>query len=99
MDNTTANSSAFERGGIKIGDIVISLAGHDAGSVFIVTAELNADFVLIADGKSRTIESPKLKRKKHLRVVGQASELDSTNASLYKRLKKFISDRRLYAEK
>ncbi len=85
---------------MHVGDIVISLAGHDAGDAFIVTAEVNADFVLIADGKSRTLENPKLKRKRHLRVVAtENSALDSTNASLRKRLKKFNSDRRLYAEK
>ncbi len=88
---------------MQVGDIVISLAGHDAGDAFIVTAEVNADFVLIADGKSRTLENPKLKRKRHLRVAAEtaiaSSALDSTNASLRKRLKKFYSDRRLYAEK
>ncbi|MCH5161833.1 MAG: KOW domain-containing RNA-binding protein [Clostridiales bacterium] len=77
------------RSDIKVGDIVISLAGHDAGQMFVVTVEVNEQFVLIANGKSRPLENPKLKRKRHLRVVGETSTLDSTNASLVKRLKKF----------
>lgn len=83
----------------NIGDMVVSLSGHDKGKYFVVVAEVSADFVLIADGKSRTAENPKLKRKKHLRVVEENAETCPTNAALVKRIKKFISDRRLYAEK
>ena len=100
MDNARTKSSKTDnKSGMKVGDIVISLAGHDTGDAFIVISEVSADFVLIADGKSRTLENPKLKRKRHLRVVAETSKLDTTNASLKRRLKKFISDRRLYAEK
>lgn len=83
----------------KIGDIVVSLAGHDSGEPFVVTAEVGAEFVLIADGKSRTLEKPKLKKIRHLRVAEPSGLTDPTNASLRKRLKKYLSDRRVYAEK
>ena len=83
MDNSSTKNK------IKVGDIVVSLAGHDEGKLIVVTVEVNENFVLIADGKSRTLENPKLKRKRHLRVVGEVDKLDSTNASLHKRLKKF----------
>ncbi len=82
----------------EIGDIVVSLAGHDRGEPFVVTAEVG-DFVLIADGKSRTLEKPKLKKIRHLRVAEPSGLTDPTNASLAKRLKKYLSDRRMYAEK
>lgn len=85
---------------MEIGDIVISLKGHDASKPFVVVAAVNAQFVLIADGKTRRLENPKLKRKRHLRVVCSAtSEPSPTNAALAKRIKQFISERRLYAEK
>ena len=84
---------------MQIGDIVISKAGHDKDSPFVVTAVVNDDFVLIADGTSRTVENPKLKRKKHLRVAAQSGIDSPTNAALKKRIKQFNSDRRLYAEK
>ena len=83
---------------MEIGDIVISLAGHDTGKPFIVVAKINENFVLIADGKSRGVENPKLKRKRHLRVVAQSGIESPTNATLNKRIKQFIKDRRLYAE-
>ena len=83
---------------MKIGDIVISLAGHDSGKAFIVVAEAGENFVLIADGKSRGMENPKLKRKRHLRVAAQSGIENPTNATLNKRIKQFNKDRRLYAE-
>ena len=84
---------------MQIGDIVVSCAGHDTGDPFVVIAVMNDQFVLIADGKSRTVEKPKLKRKRHLRVVDQSGITDPTNAALRKRIKQFIQERRLYAEK
>ncbi len=83
---------------MEIGDIVISLAGHDAGKPFIVIAKASENFVLIADGISRGMENPKLKRQKHLRVADQSGVKNPTNAALKKRIKQFIKDRRLYAE-
>lgn len=84
---------------METGDIVVSLAGHDSGKAFVVTSVVSDGFVLIADGKTRKTESPKLKRTKHLRVVGK-SELDApTNAAISKRIKKYTAERRLYAEK
>lgn len=84
---------------MQIGDIVISLKGHDTGKYFIVIAQAGEGFVLIADGKSRGMENPKLKRERHLRAVAQSGVDSPTNATLNKRIKKYISDRRLYAEK
>lgn len=84
---------------METGDIVVSRAGHDAGKAFIVTSIVSDKFVLIADGKSRKIESPKLKRTKHLRVVGKSELKNPTNATLSKRIKKYYSDGRIYAEK
>ena len=83
---------------MQIGDIVISRAGHDKNKPFVVLAVMNENFVLIADGSSRKAESPKLKRIKHLRVAGHCDIKDPTNAALKKRIKQFISDRRLYVE-
>lgn len=83
---------------MEIGDIVISLAGHDAGKPFVVVAKVSENFVLIADGMSRSMENPKLKRKRHLRVADKSGIENPTNAALKKRIKQFIRDRRLYAE-
>lgn len=74
---------------MEVGDIVTSLAGHDTNESFVVIAAVNDKFVLIADGKGRGMQNPKLKRIKHLRVVGKSGINDPTNATLKKCLKKF----------
>lgn len=57
---------------VKVGDVVISKKGHDKKKAFIVVASLNENYVLIADGKSRKLDSPKQKNVKHLQTVAQA---------------------------
>ena len=60
---------------LTVGDVAQSLKGHDAGRMYVVIAELG-EFVLVADGKYRTTENPKQKRRKHLKFVCK-SEADS----------------------
>lgn len=72
--------------------VVISRMGHDTGRVYVVTAVLGSDFVLVADGKYRTLDKPKMKRVKHVKVIGETDVLDTkllTDAALRSALKKF----------
>jgi len=52
------------------GMAVISKNGRDKGKTFCVIQIIDADFVLIADGKGRKLIKPKKKRWKHLRPHG-----------------------------
>ena len=45
-------------------DIVKSTAGRDKGKPFFVL-ETEGDFLLLADGKTRKLERPKRKKRKH----------------------------------
>ena len=45
-------------------DIVRSTAGRDKGKAFFVL-EVEEDFLLLADGKTRKLERPKRKKRKH----------------------------------
>ena len=45
-------------------DIVRSAAGRDKGGLFFVL-ETEGDFLLLADGKTRRVERPKRKKRKH----------------------------------
>ncbi len=56
---------------IEIGSIVISKAGRDVGRPLLVVQEINQDFVLVADGKLRTMDRLKTKRRKHLKPTGE----------------------------
>ena len=48
--------------------IVTSTAGRDKGSTFYVL-DCQGDFLLLADGKRRRLESPKRKRTRHVQFV------------------------------
>ena len=50
-------------------NIVKSIAGRDAGSLFFVLAT-EGDFLLLADGKRRRVENPKRKRLRHVVPTG-----------------------------
>ncbi|MGI5978879.1 MAG: hypothetical protein ACOX66_05200 [Oscillospiraceae bacterium] len=80
-------------------DIVISLAGHDAGEAFIVI-EANERSALIADGKNRKLSKPKRKNRRHLNLGRPGSDeisraLGSGNATdrqIRRELAKFRSE-------
>ena len=55
---------------IEAGAVVISKRGRDEGRPFIVVQEVDQDFVLLADGKLRTMDHLKKKRRKHLKTTG-----------------------------
>jgi len=53
---------------ICISDVVISLAGRDKGEYFYVI-EADKQYVTLANGKDRTLEKPKRKKRKHVEKV------------------------------
>ena len=65
--------------------IVRSDAGRDKGKLFIVLA-VQGEYLLLADGKSRKVESPKRKKRKHVLFVAA----DETRVS-----QKIISDEKI----
>jgi hypothetical protein len=50
----------------EIGMVVKAIAGRDSGSFFVITAA-EGEYVYIADGKTRKLNKPKRKNKKHIR--------------------------------
>lgn len=61
---------------IKEGTVTKALAGRDKGKVFIILKILSEDYVLIVDGKRRTLENPKKKKIKHLAIYKDVIELN-----------------------
>lgn len=55
---------------VEVGSIVQSKAGRDEGRKFLVVAEVNDDFVMVADGGLRRMDRQKKKRRKHLKPTG-----------------------------
>ena len=53
---------------VKISDVVVSTAGRDKGQWFYVIKE-DEQFLYLANGKDRTLDKPKLKKRKHVQKV------------------------------
>ena len=53
---------------INISDVVVSKAGHDQGEIFYVIAT-DDQFLYLANGKDRTLDKPKRKKRKHVQKV------------------------------
>ena len=53
---------------ITISDVVISTARHDKGQLFYVIG-CDQRYLTLADGKGRTLENPKQKKRIHARKV------------------------------
>ena len=58
---------------IEKANIVRSGAGRDKGKLFVVLA-VEGDYLLLADGKSRKLESPKRKKQRHVLFVAADNE-------------------------
>ena len=59
---------------VEIGRVVISNCGRDEGRIFLVTGEIDEEFVLISDGDTRKIAKQKKKRRKHLKPTLKLSQ-------------------------
>ena len=53
---------------IQISDVVVSTAGRDRGEWFYVIDE-DPTYLFLVNGKDRTIEKPKRKKRKHVQRV------------------------------
>ena len=51
-----------------ISDVVVSTAGHDQGEMFYVVST-DDQFLYLANGKDRTLDKPKRKKRKHIQKV------------------------------
>lgn len=59
---------------VEVGRVVVSKCGRDEGRLFLVTGEIDEDFVLIADGDTRKVAKQKKKRRRHLKPTLECSQ-------------------------
>ena len=52
----------------NISDVVVSTAGHDQGEIFYVIST-DDQFLYLANGKDRSLDKPKRKKRKHVQKV------------------------------
>ena len=53
---------------ISIADVVMPTAGRDQGELFYVI-EADETYVMLANGKDRTLEKPRRKKRRHIQKV------------------------------
>ena len=53
---------------LTIADVVLSTAGRDIGKLFYVI-KADDQYLFLVDGKGRTMDKPKMKKRKHARKV------------------------------
>ncbi|MDE6603904.1 MAG: KOW domain-containing RNA-binding protein [Lachnospiraceae bacterium] len=51
-----------------VGMLATSKAGHDKDSVYVIIRE-DAEYIYVADGRSRTVDRPKRKNRKHIQLI------------------------------
>jgi ribosomal protein L14E/L6E/L27E len=77
---------------LSVGAVVSATAGRERGEIFIIIKD-SGEYAYLINGKSRTIENPKKKNKKHLHLLCKSEkaglDLDQlTNAQV----KNFLSN-------
>ena len=66
---------------IERGTLVESLAGHDKGETFAIINTVDGNYVLIANGKTRGVQSPKRKKIKHIKLLNTKIDLEAMEQS------------------
>ena len=61
------------------GFLASSKAGHDKNKIYVIVKE-DTEYVWLADGKIKTVEKPKKKRKKHIQVIKYSNNAEIKNA-------------------
>ena len=79
-----------------VGDVVLSLSGHDKNRLYIVVAIDKINEIVIIDGKYHLRENPKKKNPKHLQkvahddaIIEKVNSKIATNAEIYKMIKAY----------
>jgi ribosomal protein L14E/L6E/L27E len=63
-----------------VGNIAVSMAGHDKGDAYVIVKE-DAAYVYLCDGRLKTLEKPKRKSRKHV-AVNQSFDTGETGEKL-----------------
>ena len=72
---------------IEKGMLAKSLAGHDEGSIYIIV-ETDAQYVYLVDGRIRTLDRPKRKKRKHVQVILKKYNMSGADDTAIKRILK-----------
>lgn len=78
----------------ETGMLARSQAGHDTGKVYVII-EVDDTYVYLADGRIRTMDSLKKKKKKHVQLMKRQYDLiDITDVKIKRILKEWNKESR-----
>jgi len=69
----------------EVGMLAISKAGHDLNHIYVVVKE-EGEYVFLSDGRIRTLDRPKKKKKKHIQPVCEISSIIADKISSGKKI-------------
>ncbi len=58
---------------IKVGSFAVSAAGHDAGKCYVIF-HMDQEYVYLVDGKIRTLDRPKKKKRIHIQMLSETDQ-------------------------
>ena len=57
-----------------IGKVVLSKAGRDKNHLYTVIGIINSEYILLANGDTKTLDKPKKKKVKHLSFLSEVND-------------------------
>ena len=86
-----------------IGKVVLSKAGRDINHLYVVVRQIDNDYVLLANGDTKSIDMPKQKKIKHLIILENIDEellslIKSCDKSTDLKIKRFLKVRGIVKE-
>ncbi len=74
---------------IEAGMLAKSKAGRDKGQIYVI-CEVDETYVYLADGKNRTLQNQKKKKKKHVQVICERHAISGMDDVGIKRILKLF---------
>ena len=72
-----------------VGRYVRSLAGRGTGRLYVITATVDDNYVLLSDGKTRKQANPKRKKLRHIKLLDDRANMPCTDKELWAQIKNF----------
>lgn len=74
---------------VEKGMLAKSKAGHDKGHLYVIYS-VDETYVYLVDGKIRTIDKPKKKKRKHVQIICEKHEIEGIDDVAVKRILKLF---------
>lgn len=74
---------------VEKGMLAKSKAGHDEGKVYVIY-DMDETYVYLVDGKIRTMDNPKKKKRKHVQIITEMHDIANMDDVGIKRILKLF---------